>query len=166
MDSRGGIHEEFGYGMRADLGEYRAQSGFETRTDARARIEAPRLACRRHAAQCDWLRAGQRVRLLRLWLSYRSETILGQDLACGRASARREVRRRDSRGESARHARYRDRCGSLVEKRPSGGRDMQAGRGGVRSDSYCCATVALRTGEPAHRTPLASAPGFERKRNL
>src|SRR6266852_3882772 len=98
MDSRGGIHEEFGCGMRADLGEYRAQSGFETRTDARARIEAPRLACRRHAAQCDWLRAGQRVRLLRLWLSYRSETILGEDLACGRASARREVRRRVSRG--------------------------------------------------------------------
>src|SRR5205807_7937106 len=104
--------------------------------------------------------------LLRLWMCDWSETILAEDLASGRASARREIGSRHACGESARHARYRNRCGSLVKEGPSSGCEMQTSRGGVWRDSYCRAAVALRTGESAHRPAFAPASGFERKRNL
>ncbi len=138
--------------LRAPSRQHRPQPAFPPGRADGARARVARLARGADAARRRRLRAGRRLRLVRLRLSARREAVDDADVARGRSRPGSAAR---GRGEGATCPR---------RERESGGRRRGPGAGAVprsRRGGGCdrdpCAPAALGPPQPEHR-PLAPAP--------
>src|SRR5882724_10071422 len=120
------IHAEPRRGVRKTARQSRSQSRLAPRTNSGSRPARSRMARRRDAPQCGRLRPGKSLRLLRLRLHTRRQAIFDENLARGRATAWRSIRRRDARPASSNRGRFCNRRRSAFEKGPQRARSLQS----------------------------------------
>ena len=151
---------EPGRRLRAARRQHRPQPPVASRRGAAARARDAGLARRRDAAERARLRAGRRLRLLRLRLPARREAVDDADVARGRGGA-------PARGSSS--ARRRGACSSSDgarrrRRRRAGAGARTSGRRGRGGDRDARAAAPLRADEPEHRPLAPAAPGDGRLR--